>query len=95
LQLWLRWLQQLTTVLDLAEDAAVTKARSVCLQILTILPTCARHREKLYYTTAAVADQGVGKKAGLFHTNICSGRPDPAEMDIAAASGEEASLAAA
>jgi hypothetical protein len=45
--------------------------------------------------TAAVADQGVVRKAGLYHTNICSGRPDPAELGIAAVSEEEASLAAA
>lgn len=45
--------------------------------------------------TAVVADQRVVKKAGLYHTNICSGRPDPVELGIAAVLGEEASLAAA
>jgi hypothetical protein len=44
LQLWLHWLQQLMTVLDLAEDAVVKWARSVWVLILTIQLICARHR---------------------------------------------------
>lgn len=44
---------------------------------------------------AVVADQQVVKKAGPFHTNICSGRPGLVEMGIAAVSGVEVSLAEA